>query len=797
MSTLANDCKCAVRQLRRNPGVTVVIVLALSLGISVSLATAAYVDWFMHPPSSFPFPERMVHIGAGRTAPMRLSYLDYLALRDQLTSLSGLATVHYSGMTIKVDLWSREYEAAWVSRNFFSVAQVRAHLGHTFSETADSEGTDSDTVVLSYRLWKSHFGADPTIIGRTVRLGDSDYTVLGIAPPWFRTIERAEYRSVIDLWIPDDSADRKTRKLIGCLKSGESVQTLRTQIEAACERLMLKGPGEPERWKPVVESDRDHRCVNGYPTVVFGLANVILLIACLNVSGLLLAKANVRHQEIAMRRALGGSLGRLIRQLLTEGAVVAVLALGFSILVAYWLIYLLRSVLPGHVTEAWQIRWFSPFVMSYSLSITVLGTLLFELMPIWHACRTDLIPALRAERSHTSGRPRRSYGLSLLVIGQLNIAVILLVCAGLLLRSYVRANAIDLGFPKKNVLKIELASNRPQKEAFLKGVVDRVRTLAGVENVGLGLWAPAEGKGGWREYVVSLPEGDTPRTGPRETIQANVVDPGYFPTIGISILRGRSFSERVDSLNSREVIINKVFASRFWPDSDPVGRFIQLTDNDRSTITLAQVVGVVPDVIEYKVRHPRDLDLYVPLEPPFPNSIALLVETEGDPYVLADPIGRIIQDLDDTITLRPMTTLAHETRTLTADQRFMAQVMGVLAVIGMSLASVGLYSLIAFAAGQRTHEVGIRMALGARRQDIMRMVVGQGLKLCLIGLGLGLLGSLLICQILRVALIEMGPYDPVSFAGASLVLLCTALLASYLPARRAAGTDPMDALRHE
>ena len=790
--------------LCKHPGLTLTIVLVLSLGISVSVAIYGFADWFMCPPSPFPFPDHIVHIETSKTQVRYLTHLDYLALRDQLNSLSGLATVSYCECYMTKGQLHREYKTARVSRNFFSVIQVQAHLGHMFSETDSNELKNQDTVVLSHRLWKSQFGSDPTIIGRSIIFNYVNMIVLGIAPPGFRTIEGIEHACVIDFWIPDDSTDEKILKLVGCLKPGVTVQTLRMETKAAFERLKLRDRNSLHPLEPRVESDHDHRYLGGFSlkvmVLIAGVANIILLIACLNVSGLLLAKADARRQEMAVRRALGGSLGHLIRQLLTEGAVLAILALGTSILVTYWIMNLVRPILPVNFGDLWQIQIFNPRIVGYSLSISLLGTFLFELVPIWCACRTDLIPALKADRGHTSRRQRRSYGMPMLVVSQLSIALILLVCAGLLLRSLVKANSVDiLGFQKKNVFKAKLGLNRDtdHNKILLRDIANQVRTLPGVQNVGLGLRAPTEFTRYWRDYEVSSTGGGSSRDGHRETIRVNVVDPGYFPTAGISILRGQNFSERVDPLDSRKVIINETFASRLWPDKDPVGRFIQLVDRDRSTTEVAQVVGMVPDIVKYHVGRAPDSELYIPLEDPCPRDLTLLVKTQGNPRLLADPVSRMIRGLDSTISVNAMTTLAQEARELTAGQRLVARLVGLWALAGIGLASIGLYGIVAFTVSRRTRELGIHMALGAQRQDVMRMVMVQGLKLSLIGSGLGLIGSLMICRILFTSLHGISPFDPIAFAGAAGVLIGTALLACYMPARRAARIDPMEALRYE
>jgi putative ABC transport system permease protein len=808
MTALVSDVRYGFRQLWKNPGFTLVMVGVLSVGIGVSVGLFSCMEWRLHPPSPFADPQRVVHLSAvnEERESDELSYRDFLALREQLTSVSGLAAVCYERVILKKDQWSREYEAAEVSRNFFSVARVHALLGTVFSERDSEELCRQPGVILSHRLWKSQFGSDPALIGRSIQLDGVSRIVWGIAPVWFHSIAfRFEHGPTIDFWLPVEAGahpeDCTFEGLVGRLKPGVSLPALRAETESAFRRLALRNPESLAPLRPVVQSDPQYRNAEGYPPIALfglGIGCAFLLIACFNVSGSLLAKAEARRMEIAVRRALGGGRVRLMRQLFTEGLLFAGLALGASLLVSYWLMSVLLASSDAAVLSA---HFLNPRVALFSLLITLTGALLFEFLPIWHTCKTSPIAALKADRSDRVRRGRRRYGFSTLVILQLAITLVLTYTAGLMFRSYLKAEAIDLGFQKKNVLlaRLQTPGKRDRSQIFFGDLVSHVQLLAGVKNVGLGLWVPTDGRRDRKEYDVSLPGDKTPAKNYRRTIQANIVTPGYFPAAGMPILKGRNFSEQTGPSDTREVIINETFASRFWPDQDPVGRFVQLVDSDgrRPVTETAQVVGMVRDVRRRQGYDSPDPYLYVPLGQAFSDEMTLLVETQGDPLLLADPIRKIIERLDSRVPVYPMTTLARETQSQIRGRAADAGLMGSLSLLGMVMAGIGLYGIIAFAVTRRTHELGVRMALGARSRDVLRAVLGQGLKLSLVGLGMGLVGSFLLGQVLRASLLGTGAFDPLVFAGSSLVLLGAALLACYIPARRAARIDPTVALRYE
>ena len=792
--------------LARNPGLSLVIVLVLSLGLSVSVGMYGLMDAVQNPPSHFSEPNRIVHIRAESTRRRVFSYLDCLALRKQLTALSGLATIRSRTQVLKRDGWSRDYEAAVVSRNFFSVVQVRAHHGYMFSENDRRELKDQPSVVLSYWLWKSYFGSDPKIVGRAILVSHVNRIVLGVAPPWFRPA--LDGKSPIDMWLPVNSWDENDYTfpcMIGRLKPGALMHTLRMETEAAFSRLDLRNHETQTRLTPRIVSDRDYRRRihnRGERIFFFGITDIILLIACLNISGLLLAKADSRRREMAVRQALGGSRARLMRQLFTEGALLAMLALGVFFLLAFWLMYLLRTYLPDENDEPMMINFFNPRVLLFSLSIALGSIMLFEFLPALYTYKMDLVPALKVDRSRRSRLGRRLFGLPVMVVLQLALSLVLMVIAGHFLRFYLDAKSMDLGFRNRNVLlAYNLEPNRDviREDLFFRDLVDNVQTLTGVEYVSLAQsmptfeWNP-------KEYRITLPDDEVQIADHGEKVKANIVDPGYFPTMGIPVLSGHNFPEQLGPSDSRQVIVSQAFASRFWPGKNPVGRFIQLEDLDSSNPVkeLAQVIGMVQDVrgcpFVYDTPKPY---LYVPFAQVPTDRMTLLVKTRGNPYLLADPIRKVIQDIDNTMDVYAMTSLAHEVRRMRAVEMGFSLLTGALSLFGMSLACVGIFGIIAFTVARRTYELGVRIALGARGQDVMCTVLSQGLKLSLVGLGIGLMGSVALWQVLRSIMFDIIPFDLFVFVISSVVVLFTAMLATYIPARRAAKIDPMEALRYE
>jgi putative ABC transport system permease protein len=796
--------------LRKYPGFTLVTVFILSMGISVSIAMFGLLDWVSHPDSPFPDSEQIVHLVVKSETEDRqeLSYLDVLTLREQLTSVSDLAAYGGWNMAWKGKFGTREIEAKYVTRNFFSVSGIQAHLGTLFTDVDAKELKDLSCVVLSYRFWKSYFGSDPTIVGQPIFLDDDQRTIVGVAPESFYSFEE---HSSADIWICLTSSEEPDEDhfayMIGRLAPGASVQVLQTEAKAVFERLNLRHPDTQTPLIPRIKSDYDQRSTDVWSDggiFMMGLAWSVLLIACLNVSGLLLAKANIRHTEMAVRQALGGSRVRLMRQLFTEGVILSVLALVCSLFIAHWLMHLVKSFIPAEFADPWRIRFFNPRIIGFSLSITLIGSFIFEWFPIRHICKMDLIPALKADRSRYSGTKCRLFGLNMLVVSQLAVALVLTVNSALMLRSFQKAGSVDLGFERKDVLVMQFQPDKDldsnQIKTFYRDLVTHVRTVAGVNHVSLAISSPCDRN--VDECRVSFPSDEKNSDSLFQTIQYNMVSSGYFQTLHIPVLKGRTFHEPGGLSKSTEVVVSENFASRFWPDLDPIGRFIQLDysdGRDLNSISIAQVVGMVGNVMNPRNRQKSAPYFYIPMDRTRTHSMTLLVETQAHPLVQEKPLRQIIQRLNIKTTVLHVTTLAEQVRmrVLGGDYSIFLNIFGTLSLIGMGLASIGLYSIIAFTVSRQTHELGIRLALGAGYPNILRTIMKKGVILTLIGLCVGLAGSFLLSLILRTSLFGISPFDVVAYLGSAIVLAIAAMLACYIPARRAARIDPMVALRYE
>lgn len=805
MGTLWQDIKYGYRMLVRSPGLSFIIILTLTIGIGVNTALFSFVEWLWLRSSPFSDPDRIVRLFAssGRGRQYSFSYPDYLDLQSQISSFEGLAAVEYRGPTLHDEPWSKSLLAGVVSRNFFSVVGVKAAKGQMFSEQDDQERQNLPGVVISHRLWKSQFNGDPNMVGRSIALSGRSRIVLGITPSSFTGVR---HPMPTDIWYPVDTwgrpAERRSRRdrtfsLIGRLRSDADIQTAQSEVLVAFTRLELKDLSTLENLKPVLLTESEYRAEQARSGSLFliGIAMVVLVIACANISGLLLAKAEARSNEISVRQALGCSRFRLIRQLLTEGWLLSLMSAGCSLLLVYWFLEVLRTFLPSAMADPDVGIQFNMKVIGFSVVLSFMATMLFGLFPAFHALRSSILHILRADTLHTSYGRRTLFSLDSLIVSQLALALILTVVASLLFRSFQKLTAVDLGFKRKEILLAEVYPSCPREElqAFYRNLRLQVLSLPNVKNASFAIHAPfGESRGGYNRQVSLLDSAQ----GPGEkglAVNCNIVEPHYFETLGIQLLRGRGFTEQDVQSGSRSVIINEAMAKRFWPNSNPVGQIIGLGQSAKET---ARVIGIVRDGRYHCVADSMPAYMFIPLGQDFSYEMTLLVETEGNAHALIEPVRKTIQHASSDIDLYPMTTLSESIREDTLDEEVISRLVGSLSLFGLFLAAVGLYGVITFTVSRRTHELGVRIAVGAGHPDIIRLILWKGFKLCLVGLGIGLIGAVIVGQAVKAVLYSISPLDPTALILSLLILLMTTMLACYVPARRAAKIDPMEALRY-
>lgn len=803
MGTLWQDIKYGTRMLARNPGFTAVAVASLALGVTLNSAIFSLVDGMWLRSMPFANPARVVRI-FGTTPQYKhagLSYADYSDLREQMQSTSGLTTSDRR-RAVLVSADEPEYlRADVVSRNFFAVLGIQPLLGRFFSDADEPPLKDTPTVVLSHQLWQRRFGADPNLVGRSIVLTSRSLVVLAIAPPGFNGLERL---NPADVWYPvenyrsDHGRDERFLSVVGRLRPGYTLAQAQAEAEAIFRRLDLRDAASRKPLQALVQTEADVQFerTGTLGLLLLGIVGTVLLLACANVSSLLLARAHVRAPEMAVRSALGSSRWRLVRQLLAESLLLALIATAISLLLAYWLISAWPALLPPRTAGPVALLvHLDGRVVAFTVAVSLLTIVFFGLAPAVHASRPDLAPVLKGSLG-TGGHRARYRGLNALVIGQAGLALVLTAVAALLLRTVLALHAADLGFEKKEILLVEFTTgNEEEGQTFRRQLKERTRALPGVKQVSISRVVPFSPSGlGASRKVFLLPGHLTSARQDGWSVMFNSVDPDYFKLLGITILRGRDFNARDDKSTAPVMLINETMAKRFWPNADPVDRVVRL---DSPTGKAVRIIGVVQDTKIVTIDETPQPYLFLPQAQHYHWEATLLVETTVDAATLAAPVRAELKALGARPAQSDFSTMKTYVRARFAGQVFMTTLVASFGLLGLGLAAVGFYGVLAFMVSRRTSEIGIRMALGAQHRNVLALVLRRGMTLAALGAGLGLPIALAIGHALRGFLYAVSPLDPLSIAVSLVVLLAVALLACYLPARRAAKIDPMQALRYE
>jgi len=808
METLLRDIRYGIRSLTKRPGFTAVTIITLALGIGANTTVFSLMDAVLLRSLPVRNANEIVEI-ATRTTGGGLhpdfSYPLYAAMRESNSELAGMIAYADSSFGLSAGDQTERLRGEYVSANYFDVLGVRPSTGFTFTRDDERPGAQQ-VAVISYALWNRRFGGDPSVLQKTIALNGRKFSVIGVAPRTFSGLVRGMRA---DVWITlphvaelENSPERMTSvtsswlALVGRLKPQFTIQQaqalMTARLPSGFEAARGSGSWDVVLTKAAGGNDIYVAELSRPLTMLFVAVGLILAIACANIAGLMLVRAQARGREIGIRLALGASRLRIIRQLLTESLLLAVAGGALGLIIAIWTTDLasgLRTTIGGALTLDVSLN---SRVLIFNLAVSVLTVLWFGLAPALKATRLDLVPVLK-DATNMSGRRRRPSAHSVLVVTQVTLALVLLANAGLFLQSVGNLRAIDKGFSGDKVLAMSLdmelqGYDKNRGKNFYAGVLDNVSTLPGVQSVTLASTLPVTA-GGMR---MQRPENFTkPAVNERISIDVVRIAPRFFETIGLPLLRGRDFRALDTEKSTPTLIVNEAMAQKFWPGADPVGR----TFNDGDTTF--EVVGVARDTKYRDLRERSRMTMYRPLTQFYSSGVNLLVRTTSDPTPLAPTIQNRLRLLEPALAVFNIRTLSeHVDRSLYAE-RMQSLLLSVFSVLALVLTAVGIYGVIAFTVAQRTREVGIRMALGAQKKDVLKLILIRGMLLAAWGTGMGLIGCYWLSRLVSNQLYGVSAHDPATLVTVAALLIVVALSASYIPARRATKVDPLVALRYE
>ncbi len=815
METLLRELGHAARGLNRSRGFTAVAVLtlALSIGANTTIFTWASAV-FLDPLPGVADSGRVLVVQqkepGNNEGYVSLSYPDYRDYRDRNTTLSGLAVTRNVMVSLESDGTPQRLYGQIVSGNFFDVLGVRASLGRTFAPEDDRAPGESAVLVISHAFWQRHFAGDANVVGRAVRLNKQPFTIVGIAPREFRG---SALGMRLDVWVPvmmqavvepgsTRLEERGNRWLegLGRLRPGVSRETARaelTQIAAqiGAERKTEAGRGRSVGLFPIARSPRGGGAVLGPVMLVLAsVVGLVLLIACANVANLLLTRAVGREREMAVRLSLGARRRDLVRQLLVESLLLAALGGGFGVLLASWGEHALQAMLPPTDYPLGLAVGLNGRALGFTLAVTTLAGLVFGLVPALQATRGTTSGALREGSSAVAGGRRRQRLRNALVVTQVAASVLLLVTAGLFLRSLGNVRSFDLGLDLKGVglASVDLVSSgydSARGTAFYRELLERARALPGVESVSLVRRVPL-GLGGSSSTSFEVEGYEAPKDDPAWAY-VNNVGPDFLRTLGIRLVDGREFGPGDDAQHPEVIVVNETMARRYWQGGKAVGGRVRLGDD------WVSVVGIARDTPFTSVQEPPGPTFYMPILQRYRPDATVLLRAHGDPASHQGALVGAIHALDPSLAVFGLRSLEDHVQASAFRQRLGSQVLGAFGVLGLALAMLGLYGVLAFSVAQRTREMGIRTALGASVATLLRQVLGEGLRLAVLGVLLGTGLALALGRLVSGLLVGVSPVDPATFAGTIGALLLAASLACAVPARRATRVDPAVALRHE
>ncbi|MCM3901003.1 MAG: ABC transporter permease, partial [Pyrinomonadaceae bacterium] len=795
METLLRDIRYGIRSLTKRPGFTVVALIALALGIGANTAIFSLVNGVLLRPLPFAEPDRLVWMwGNIRNGGNRASVSppDFLDFRKENKTFEEFAASFTMPLALNLT-GSGEPErlsASGITGNYFQALGAKPLLGRTFVLENEKPGNDQ-VVVLSYALWQKRFGGDPAIVGKTIALDGKAREVIGVMPQHFN------FPRAAGLWIPinfDIDPDMKLRKAhfmrpIGKLKEGVTIAQAQADMDVIARRLEEQYPESNTGWGLRLVSLREELVGNTRPTlfILLGAVGFVLLIACANVANLLLVRAAARQKEIALRTALGAGRFRIVRQMITESVLLALMGGTLGTLLAIWGVDLLVTLSADNIPSTAQVG-IDATVLGFTLLISLLTGVLFGLAPALRTMNLNLTDSLKEGGRSGSEGARRNRTRSVLVVIESAVAVMLLVGAGLLVRSLIQLQNTSPGFDAHNVMTMNITLSRqkystPEKaSSFFQELEGRVSGLPGVESVGLVTELPLSGQLNDMPFTV---EGRPPVT-IDQAFDADFrrVNQHYLSTLRIPLLRGRNFTEQEVRQSARVLLISELLASQVFPNEDPIGKRLITVMSPQPW----EIIGIVGDIRDRALETQPFPAMYMPTYAS--GRINLVIRTQGDPTSITAAVRKEVHALDPDQPVADVKTMEQWVETAVAGPRYRTLLLGLFALLALVLASTGIYGVMSYSVAQRTHEIGVRMALGARQLDVLKLVVLQGMGLVLIGVAVGLLASFALTRVMSTLLFGVGAKDPVTFAVVATLLTLVALVACYLPARRATKVDP-------